>query len=162
MKMLRAIHFDLSDKQVFEVAAKSDEWLVSGAFEFSLQEKDSIQGKVKQAFANGFLGVETRGRSTFAAVSNIEETEFECIEETLAKCFVYDFGAPNLATAKLAARDELVFAMDLCAEALINTVFTVRRYFDDLGEIREEYRKIQPPTDQPLHSKIWKITDDES
>ncbi len=162
MKLLRAIHFDQSDRHVYEVAAKPDEWVVSGAFEFTLREKISIQGKIKQAFANGFLGTETLGRSTFATVSNIDASEFQNLEENFATSLIHKYGAPDLETAKLAAREELMFTKDLCSEALINTVFTVRRYFDDQDEIREEFRTIQPPSNQPMHSKIWKIVDDET
>lgn len=162
MKLLRAIHFDQSDLHVFNVMANPDEVVVSGAFEFALLDKSDIKGKLKQAFANGFLGTETLGRATFAVVSLIDQGQYETAERNLVRSLIRNFGAPDQKSAEQAAQDELMFAQELCEEALINTVFTVRRYFDDQEEIREEFRTIQPPSDQPVHSKIWSIIDDEA
>ena len=61
-----------------------------------------------------------------------------------------------------AARDETAFVLDLCRTSLINTVFTVRRHFDEDGQIREEFRTIQAPSSRPVHSKIWSVVDDEA
>ena len=162
MKLLRAVHFDQSDLHVYETAANLDEFVVSGAFEFTLLDKDRIQGKIKQAFANGFLGTETLGRVTFAVVSQIDQKQYEIAEKKFVDSLIRDLGAPDQRSAELAAHEELSFVKELCADALINTVFTVRRYFDDREEIREEFRTIQPPSDQPLHSKIWSIAEDET
>ncbi|MGI9407117.1 MAG: DUF6505 family protein [Hyphomicrobiaceae bacterium] len=162
MKLLRTMRFDGSDDHVFETAAPADEWAVSGGFAFADLGEDAITGKTKQAFANGFLGVPSFGRSTFACVAEISDDDMDAVANTMAAHLVERFGAPDVAAALPAAREELRFVSDLCDEALINTVFTVRRTFDDSGEIRESFRTIQPPTDKPLHSRIWAVVDDEA
>jgi hypothetical protein len=162
MKFLKTIRFDTSDDNVFENAAPGDEWAVSGGFEFSAIPREKLAGKTRQAFANAFLGTSSFGRSTFASVADIEQDELEQVERALAAHFVESYGAPDEAAALPAAREETSFIRDLCRGSLINTVFTVRRYFDDDGEIREEFRTIQAPSSQPLHSKIWSVVDDEA
>ena len=67
MKLARAIHFDESDTRVFASPARTGEWCVSGGFEFSDWTEGDLAGKARQAFANGWLGLETFGRVTFVA-----------------------------------------------------------------------------------------------
>lgn len=160
MKFLRTIRFDTSDEHVFEQAAPPEEWAVSGAFAFSALEPGEVKGKVKQAFANGFLGIPSLGRSTFATVGEMTGAQLGEVENLLARHFVDRYGAPDLETALPAAREETRFVLDLCGDSLINTVFTVRRSFDGQGEIKEEFRTIQAPSDRPLHARIWNVVDD--
>jgi hypothetical protein len=162
LRFLSTIRFDTSDEHVFEHAAEQGEWAVSGAFAFAGAEQGSLTGKARQAFANGFLGLGSFGRSTFASVAEISDRERAAIERVLARHLVADYGAPDEDTALPAAREEVEFVIDLCAESLINTVFTVRRHFDEEGGIREEFRTIQAPTSQPMHSRIWNVVDDET
>jgi hypothetical protein len=162
MKLLRVIRFDQSDDHVFSPAAKADEWAVSGAVVFRGIEQEAIAGKVRQTFANGFLGVPSMGRSTFASVAEIDEEQAEVVTMVLARGFIETFGAPSLDEALAAARDEVAFAAGLAGDKPINTVFTVRRVLDEGGEIREEYREIAPPTGEPLHTRIWDVADDGS
>jgi len=161
MKLLRTIRFDASDERVFELAADPEEWAVSGAFAFAQFSPAEITGKAKQAFANGFLGVASFGRSTFATVAEATPPDLEGIEQALARHFVAAYAAPSLEAALPAAKEEAAFAADLAREALINTVFTVRRTWGPDGRIKEEFRTIRPPTGAPQHARIWTVTDDE-
>jgi hypothetical protein len=160
MKLLRTILFDNTDERVFEVAAQPDEWAVSGAFAFTDLAPAEVAGKTRQAFANGFLGVESFGRSTFAVVAEAKPGTCEEIEARLAEHLVTHYGAPELAAALPAAREEVEFIVELCRDVLINTVFTVRRTFDAAGRIREEFRTITPPTGEPRHARIWTVEPD--
>ncbi len=162
MKFLQTIRFDTSDDNVFERAAPAEEWAVSGAFAFAGLAPDAVTGKTRQAFANGFLGLGSFGRSTFASVAEIGEAEREGAEQALARHFVSRYGAPDEAAALPAVREEMDFIADLCRDALINTVFTVRRRFDEEGQIREEFRTIQAPSAQALHTRIWSVVEDEA
>lgn len=161
-KLLRTIKFDLSDTHVFEKAAASDEWAVSGAFEFADLDKSAISGKLRQAFANGFLGLTSFGRSTFAVVAQAQSADYDEAEFRLAQHFVTHYGAPDVEAALPAARGELFFVTDLVQDAPINTVFTVRRVHDASGAIKEEFRTIRPPTNEPLHARVWKVEPDET
>lgn len=162
MKFLKTIRFDTSDDHVFEAAAAPEEWAVSGAFVFAGRDADEVRkGKLRQAFANGFLSVESFGHSTFTTVAECGEEDLAGVERRLAQHFVDHYGAPGLEAALPAAREETQFVQDLCAESLINTVFTVRRRFDDGGEIREEFRTIKSPDARPVHTRIWNVVEED-
>lgn len=157
IKLLRTIRFDASDDRVFTDAAPAGEWALSGAFAFAGLEPAAVAGKLRQAFANGFLGVPSFGRSTFATVSEATPDDHADLVYRLAVYLVAVHGAPDIDAALLAAAEEIAFIEELCRDALINTVFTVRRVRDADGQIREEFRTIKPPTDEPLHAKIWTV-----
>ena len=161
MKLLKTIRFDASDERVFEVAAAPEEWAVSGAFAFADLAADAIAGKTMQAFANGFLGLSSLGRSTFTTVAEAAPEGLEEIEQRLAAHFVSAHGAPGLEAALLAAREEAQFIVDLCRDVAINTVFTVRRTHTGSGRIKEEFRTIRRPTAELPHARIWTVVDDE-
>ncbi|KAB2919995.1 MAG: hypothetical protein F9K29_03830 [Hyphomicrobiaceae bacterium] len=162
MKLLKTIRFDGSDERVFDKAAEPGEWAVSGAFAFADRAPSSLTGKTRQAFANGFLGVASFGRSTFASVAHASAGEREEIERLLAQHFVAGYGAPDLDAALPAAREEVSFVEDLCRGVLINTVFAVRRTWGADGGIKEEFRTIAPPSGPPPHARIWTVTDDDA
>jgi len=160
IKMLKTIRFDASDERVYELAAAPEEWAVSGAFAFAGLPGEALVGKTRQAFANGFLGLTSFGRSTFATVGEATAADLEAIEYALALHLVAQHGAPQLEAALPAAKEEVRFVLDLCRDAPINTVFTVRRTRDAQGQIKEEFRTIRPPTGEPLHAKVWTVVDD--
>ena len=160
MKGLRTIRFDPSDLHVFEHAAEPGEWAVPGGFAFAAASAPGLTGKARQAFANGFLGLSSFGRSTFATVSEMSDPEFAEVLHGLARYFVTRFGAPDADAALPQARTELGFACDLCADAPINTIFTLRRHVDNSGDIREEFRIVQAPTER-AHTRIWDVVQDD-
>lgn len=142
MKLARAIHFDESDTRVFHSPARTGEWVVSGGFEFSDWGEADLAGKARQAFANGWLGVETFGRVTFAAVTVVEPAEMEALADRLARHFVAFYGAPSVAAAIGVAREELAHMADLCDEHAPNTLLTVSRELTEAG-VREQFRVIE-------------------
>lgn len=142
MHLARAIHFDESDRNVFHNPARTGEWAISGGFEFSNWSEGDLVGKARQAFANGWLGVETFGRVTFVAVTKIEEVEYENLLGRIAQHFVDVYGAPSPEAARPAAKEELAQMAELCADHAPNTVLTVMRELTDAG-VREQYRFIE-------------------
>lgn len=140
--LARAIHFDESDRNVFHNPARTGEWAVSGGFEFSNWAEGDLVGKARQAFANGWLGVETFGRVTFVATTQIEDAEYDELTRRLALHFVDVYGAPNFDAALPVATDELAHMADLCADHAPNTVLTVLRELTPSG-VREQYRYIE-------------------
>lgn len=162
MKLLRTVRFDMSDERVFERAAAPSEWAVSGAFEFAQLDASALTGKTRQAFANGFLGATSLGRATFATVTDASPAERTALEQTLARNFIEQFGAPDIDAALVVAREETAFIADLVKDVLINTVFTVRRFVDARGELREEFRTIQAPLSQTPHAAIWSVVEDDA
>ncbi|KUJ85790.1 hypothetical protein AVO45_02065 [Ruegeria marisrubri] len=143
MKLARAIHFDESDLNVFHSPARTGEWCISGGFEFSNWGEGDLEGKSRQAFANGWLGLETFGRVTFVAVTRIEEAEIAALTQGLAEHFVQYYGAPSAEAALGVARDEIAHMAELCEDHAPNTLLTVARSLTDAG-VHEAYRVITP------------------
>ncbi len=142
MLLARAIHFDESDRNVFHNPARTGEWAISGGFEFSNWSEADLVGKARQAFANGWLGIETFGRVTFVAVTRIEPAELEALTRHLAQHFVDVYGAPSPEAALPVATEELAQMAELCADHAPNTVLTVLRELTEAG-VREQYRFIE-------------------
>lgn len=143
MHLARAIHFDESDRNVFHCPARTGEWAISGGFEFSDWTEADLVGKARQAFANGWLGLETFGRVTFVAVTRIEPSETEDLADRLAQHFVEIYGAPSIEAARPVAEEEIAQMAELCADHEPNTVLTVMRELGSAG-VREQYRFIPP------------------
>lgn len=161
IKLLRTIRFDGTDPRVFDVAAEPGEWACSGAFAFAHLDAPPT-GKTKQAFANGFLGLTSFGHSTFATVGEATDDAHAATEQTLAERLFAFHGAPTAEDAILAARDELAFVADLCRDVPLNTVFTVRRFIDAVGLLKEEFRQISPPTGEQAHARVWTFERDDT
>ena len=143
MKLARAIHFDESDRNVFHSPARTGEWCISGGFEFSNWGESDLEGKARQAFANGWLGLETFGRVTFVAVTLVEQAEIEQITQNLAEHFVQFYGAPSVEAALDVARIEIEHMSGLCDEHDPNTLLTVLRELTGAG-VHEAFRVITP------------------
>ena len=143
LKLARAIHFDESDQRVFHVPARTGEWCISGGFEFSNWSEGDLSGKNRQAFSNGWFGLETGGRVTFVAVTQVEPGEMASLAQMLAEHFVTYYGAPSVEAALPTAQEELDQMADLCAEHGPNTLLTVLRELSDVG-VLESFRMIEP------------------
>ena len=141
MNLARAIHFDESDRRVYPNPARTGEWCISGGFEFSDWREADLTGKPRQAFANGWLGIETFGRATFVAVTPIEAMERATLADNLARHFVDIYGAPDIAAARPVAEEEIAQMVDLCEEHAPNTLLTVTRELTGAG-VRESFRAI--------------------
>lgn len=143
MKLARAIHFDESDQRVFASPARTGEWCIPGGFEFSNWTEADLTGKARQAFANGWLGLETGGRVTFVAVTQVEPAEAEALADLLAEHFVTYYGAPDATAARPVAAEEIAQMAELCEDHEPNTLLTVARELTEAG-VREAFRTIAP------------------
>lgn len=143
MLLARAIHFDESDQNVFHSPARTGEWCLSGGFEFSNWGEADLSGKARQAFANGWLGLETFGRVTFVAVAQITEAEKDQLTNGLAQHFVDVYGAPSVEAALGTAQEEIAHMHELCEDHTPNTLLTVQRELTPAG-VKESFRSIEP------------------
>lgn len=157
MKLLRTIRFDESDTRVFPEAADPGEWAVPGTFAFADADPDTLSRQQRQAFANGFLGLDSFGWSTLVTIATIERDEYDAVVDELARHLQQDYGAPDFATARAAAKEEIDYAASLC-EHPINTLLSLSRFIEG-DAIREQFRVVQPPGEK-LHTKIWEIEPD--
>jgi hypothetical protein len=142
VKLLRTIRLDPSDKFVFEHAAEPGEWAVSGAFAFWEGDPAELAGKQRAAFRSGFLGVDSLGWSTLVQIVEAKDGDRATAVDALAQRLVDRFGAPDLATARKAAEEEVTFAQSLCDHPP-DTLVAVHRTIDE-GEIREAFRTLRP------------------
>jgi hypothetical protein len=147
VKLLRTIRLDASDTFVFEEPAEPGEWAVSGAFAFAGCNPAGLHGKARTAFRAGFLGLTSLGRSTLVQIVDAEERDRGEMVEMLAAHLVARFGAPDLATARIAAEEETSFAASLCDHPPGVLVAVTRSH--DNGTIREVFRTLRP------RSGIW-------
>lgn len=162
MKFARTIRFDNSDDNVFPQAAQPGEWAISGAFAFADLPPEALIGKERQAFANGFLGLSSFGRSTFVTAATITPEQLEAAESVLARHLLSCYGAPNLAAALDAAREETAFISEMCEDVRPGVVFAVSRGVNAAGEIEESFRMIERPKTAPLvPTQIWGIEGDD-
>jgi len=161
IKLLRTIRFDQTDDAVFSRGAPPEDFAVSGTIGFANLGPSDLVGKTRQEFANGFLGLPSFGRSTFATVGEGMSSDLDFVRAALVSHCLDVLGAPDEAAALAAADHELAFVADLCADAPINTVFTIRRVLTDAGEIQEELRTIKPPNGEPLHARVWNVEIDD-
>ena len=152
MKLLRTIQLDPSDTMVFMRAATPGEWAVSGAFQFWEQPVETLIGKERAAFRSGLLGIASLGWSTLAVISEATEAERDAAVEALAGQLLARFGAPDMAMAREAARQEINFAASL-AEPAVGTLVAVHRTVEN-GEIRERFRTLLPTGDEN-HNRVF-------
>jgi len=158
VKLLRTIALDPSDTFVFDVPAEPGDWAVSGAFRFCDRDPARLSGKDRSAFRSGFLGVRSWGWSTLAQIVHASEDDRQMLVELLARQLVERLGAPDLATARLAAEQEVAFAQSLCTHP-ISTLIAVHRSASD-GCVRESFRRLQLKEGQ-RHGKAFSFMEAE-
>jgi hypothetical protein len=142
LKLLRTIRLDPSDTFVFERAAEPGEWAVPGAFTFAHVDVPALEGKQRAAFRSGFLGIDSLGWSTLVQVVEATDEDRTAAIELLAQRLVESFGAPDLATARPAAEEEIAFAASL-SEHPRGMLVALARKFEN-GAIREAFRTLTP------------------
>ena len=141
MNLARAIHFDESDMNVFHVPARTGEWCIAGGFEFSDWSEGDLVG-ARQAFANGWLGLETFGRVTFVAVTRIEPTGRAELCRGAGRPFRRHARRPRRAAAYPVAAREVDAMIELCDGVDPNRVITVSRELGEAG-VRETFRILE-------------------
>ncbi|MCP1673604.1 hypothetical protein J2T57_000703 [Natronocella acetinitrilica] len=161
MKFPRVARLDDTDEHVYELAAQVGEPAVPGSFVYTFSDEDpvNLEGKRKQAFRHGFLGVESFGVATVVTVAEMSKQEYKSVIERLAHHFVDAYGAPDLESALPFAREEAEYAVSLC-EHEVNTLLALERAVDEEG-IHEAFKVVKPQANwQGTEVKIWKIEEE--
>ncbi len=141
-RLPRTIRLDQSDLSVFAEAAPAGEWAVPGGFSFLSANPETLSRKQRAAFSSGFLGTPSFGWATLVTVAEASEADVADLIAALAAHFVTRHGAPSLAAAQDAARQEVAFARSLCDHPP-GTILAVNRRFDG-DELVEQFRTIIP------------------
>jgi len=159
-KLPKTLRLDESDTHVFEAAAPAGEWAIPGGFAFAAWDLGNLTLKQRFAFAQGFLGLGSFGRSTVVAVASASEEDRDLAVDALAGHLLERYGAPSPDAARAAAVQEIDFAQELCDGLSINRLLMVERDVDDSGQIVERFRSAAKPG--PLdHTKIWTLVPDD-
>lgn len=160
MKLLKTVRADTSDTFVFEHAAEAAEWAVSGAFLFANLDPTTLTGRRRAAFRGGFLGVDSFGWSTLTQIVEVAAEERATAVAQLATRLVEHCGAPDLATARPAAEEEIEFAASLCNPPVGMLIAVSRRY--ENAAICESFRTLQanPSGKSPVFSFIELIDEE--
>ena len=150
LKLPRTIRLDPSDTFVYAPAAEPGEWAVTGTFLFFGVDPTSLGGKQRQAFRGGFLGIDSFGWSTLVVVTQAREEDLDLATERLAEQLAKHCGAPDPASARAAAREEMAFAQSLCDHPE-GTLLGIHRSVEASG-IRESFRTLHRRADrlQPI------------
>lgn len=159
MKFPRAVRLDESDIQVYTDPAVPGEWAVPGSFVFVDRNPAELTGKELQAFGHGFLGVQSFGWSTLVEVAEIAEQEYQQVIDRLAEHFVERYGAPDLATALPAAREEASFAASICEHEL-HTLLMLERESGEEG-IVERFKVVRLNAADHSNVKLWQLVEEE-
>jgi hypothetical protein len=139
-RLLRTIRLDASDALVFPCAAEPGEWAVPGGFCFWDDDVAALEGKRRQAFRAGFLGLSSFGWSTLVQVVTATPAQRAEAVAALAAHIRADFGAPDDASALAAAEEEVAFAESLCDHPP-GTLVALARSLEG-GEVREAFRTL--------------------
>lgn len=161
MRFPRVLRLDESDRRLYDTPATPGEWAVPGSFSFLDVDPSSLSGKQRQAFRHGFLGTVSFGWSTVVQVDEINNEEFQSVIDRLAQHFVMHHGAPDLAAATVAAREEAEFAASICDQQL-HTLIALDREVGAEG-IVENFKRVRPPdAGDHNHIKLWAPDDEQS
>jgi len=139
-RLLRTIRLDASDAVVFPRAAEPGEWAVPGGFCFWDDDPAALDGKRRQAFRAGFLGLSSFGWSTLVQVVSATPAQRDDALAALAAHIRAALGAPDDAAARGAAEDEIAFAESLCDHPP-GTLVALSRGIEG-GELRERFRTL--------------------
>lgn len=142
LKMLCSARLDETDDEIFEKAAQPGEWAIPGSFEFLDDDDTALSGKRLQAFRAGFLGLSSFGRSTIVSIAAATEDQIAEAIERLSRHLLDEYGAPDQAAARQAARAEIEYAQSLC-QYEIGTLIAVERELTDEG-VEEKFKRFIP------------------
>ena len=160
LRLLRAVRFDATDERVFPAAAAEGEWLVTGSLLWAGIAPERLERKMRLAFAQGFLGIESFGFASFAAAAPIEPDAARALEEGLADRLLERMGAPDRATAARAAAELLADSAALARDLPKGALLAIERRIDpETGGVAERIRKLEAPPG--LHARVFEIAVEE-
>ena len=157
MKLARTIRLDVSDANVFPLAAEPGEWAVTGTFAFADSDPGGLGVKERIAFRDGWFGTESNGWATFVQVTDIGSEDYDETVRRLAAHLFQDYGAPDMMAALDAARAEVDDMAALCEHAA-GILLAIEREFTE-NSITERTRIVEPKGDD-LHARIWSVEPD--
>jgi hypothetical protein len=145
---------DVSDENIFPLAAEPGEWAITGTFAFADASADQMNNKEQLAFRNGWMGTASFGRSTLVQVASINEQDYAEVIRDLATYLFESCGAPDMMAALDAAREEVSDAKDI-SDHPVGTLLSIERDLTSEGVV-ERVHVLEDQTER-LHAQIWSI-----
>lgn len=160
LRLLRAVRLDATDERVFPRAAAAEEWLVTGSLLWAGCDPERLDGKRRQAFRSGFLGVASFGFASLAGAGPLDPEALGPLEARLAERLLAEGGAPDRAAAAAAARALLEDSLGLARGLPRGALLAIERRLDPRsGELVERVRKLE--AGPGVHARVFEIVAEE-
>lgn len=139
-KFLKAVRLDDSDAELYRTssACDEDEWVTSGGFAVC-DLKVGYRCDPPCHCDASFLSLTRRARCTLAEVVEVEASDIEIFKDQMTQHLMFDWKAPDFATARELAIEEITYTMDLAGSFPAEVWITVKRSPGADGAIEEKY-----------------------
>jgi hypothetical protein len=143
-KFLKAVRLDDSDAEMYLAggACAENEWVCSGGFAVC----DLAAGYRCNPRCHcdaSFLSISSRARCTLAEVVEIDAGDLEIFKDSLTQHLMFDWKAPDHATARAIAEEEIDYTTSLCEGFPADVWITVTRTPGENGALDEKYDQYQ-------------------
>jgi hypothetical protein len=115
-------------------AAPPGAWAVAGAFRFYHRDPATLVGREAQTFRSSWYATGVFAPALHVEVAEISAAEFERTARELAVHLLEVWSAPDATAAVETVREELEFALSLCAHPP-GTILALQREFNEQGLI---------------------------
>ena len=115
-------------------AAPPGGWAVTGAFRYQHRDPATLLGRELQLFKSSWYAIGAFAPALHVEVAEIAPDALEQVARALAAHLLDAWNAPNPTMAVESAREEIEFALALCAHPR-GTVLALQREFNEQGLI---------------------------
>ena len=157
MHLAKIIRLDASDTKVFERPAEIGEWAITGTFSFVDVNPTTWSNKYRFAFQTAWLGIGSFGHSTLVQTTELSDSEYEILLQTLAGYLVAEYSAPSHNAAVDAAKQEIDDMASLCNHP-IGTLLAIERSIN--GEDIAERTRIINLSNGIRKNQFWTVSKD--
>jgi hypothetical protein len=139
-KFLKAVRLDNSDDDFYRHTGACDEneWVTSGGFAVCDLAKGYRCDPRCHCDAS-FMSLTRRARCTLAEVVDVNDADIEIFKDQMVQHLLFDWKAPDHATACDLADEEIAYTMELAATFPADVWITVKRSAGPDGAIEEKY-----------------------
>ena len=139
-RFLKAVRLDNSDAELYrqDGACDEDEWVTSGGFAVCNLAEGYRCDPPCHCDAS-FLSLTRRARCTLAEVVEVNDADIEIIKDQMTQHLLFDWKAPDFATARELVDEEIAYTMDLAGSFPTSVWITVKRSPGPDGAIEEKY-----------------------
>ena len=127
-KFLKAVRLDNADQDLYKQSGACDEgeWVCSGGFAVC-NLAEGYRCEPRCFCDSSFLSISSRARTTLAEVVEVEDGDIEIFKDSLTQHLLFDWKAPDYATARGLAEEEIDYTVKLCETFPSEVWITVKR-----------------------------------